>query len=70
MAITNEPILLNETGLLIKDALDRQNGYLAMLAEGKRSEIYSSVNQIASIIRGKEYLPHRRSDHRPLEGYG
>lgn len=36
--ITNDPIMLNETGLLIKDALDRQNGYLAMLAEGKRSE--------------------------------
>lgn len=51
MAITNEPIMLNETGLLIKDALDRQNGYLAMLAEGKRSEIYSSMSQIASLVR-------------------
>lgn len=47
--ITNDPIMLNETGLLIKDALDRQNGYLAMLAEGKRSEIYSSMAQIAHL---------------------
>lgn len=51
MAITNEPIMLNETGILIKEALDRQNGYLAMLAEGKRSEIYSSMNQIANLVR-------------------
>lgn len=43
--------MLNETGLLIKDALDRQNGYLAMLAEGKRSEIYSSMAQIAHLVR-------------------
>lgn len=49
--ITNDPIMLNETGLLIKDALDRQNGYLAMLAEGKRSEIYSSMAQIAHLVR-------------------
>lgn len=49
--ITNDPIMLNETGMLIKDALDRQNGYLAMLAEGKRSEIYSSMAQIAHLVR-------------------
>lgn len=60
MAITNEPIMLNETGMLIKEALDRQNGYLAMLAEGKRSEVYSSMEQIAHIVRTSSLddLPH------------
>ena len=54
MSITNEPIILNETGLAIKDELARQNGYLAMIAEGSRQEIYSSMAQIASIIRGND----------------
>lgn len=60
MAITNEPVMLNETGLLIKEALDRQNGYLAMLAEGKRSEVYGSMSQIAHIVRTSSLddLPH------------
>lgn len=54
MAITNEPIILNETGLLIKQELERQNGYLAMIAEGSRQEVYSSMAQIASLIRGND----------------
>jgi len=52
--ITNDPILLNETGLMMVDELKRQNVYLAMLAEGKRSEIYSSMSQIASIVRSND----------------
>ena len=52
--ITSDPILLNETGLLMLDEMKRQNAYLAMLAEGKRSEIYSSMSQIASIVRGND----------------
>lgn len=54
MAITNEPIMLNETGLAIKEELARQNGYLAMIAEGSRQEVYSSMAQIASIVRGND----------------
>lgn len=54
MSITNEPIILNETGLAIKEELARQNGYLAMIAEGSRQEIYNSMTQIASIIRGND----------------
>lgn len=50
--ITNEPILLDSTGRAILEQMNRQNSYLAMLAEGKRSDIYSSMSQIASIIRG------------------
>lgn len=52
--ITNEPILLDATGQQILGQLERQNGYLAMLAEGKRSEIYNSVGQIASIVRSSD----------------
>lgn len=60
MAITNDPIMLNETGMLIKDALDRQNGYLAMIAEGSRSEVYSSMRQIAGIVRGNDVEQNRK----------
>lgn len=49
--ITNEPILLDSTGREIRDEMKRQNAYLAMLAEGRRSEIYSSMSQIASLVR-------------------
>ena len=38
--ITNEPILLDSTGRAILEQMNRQNSYLAMLAEGKRSDIY------------------------------
>lgn len=57
--ITSDPILLNETGLLMLDEMKRQNGYLAMIAEGKRSEIYSSMSQIAGIVRGND-LEHNQ----------
>ena len=47
-----EPILLDSTGQAILQTLNQQNGYLAMIAEGQRSDIYSSMKQIANIIRG------------------
>lgn len=50
--ITNEPILLDSTGRAMLDKMDRTNSLLAMMAEGKRQEVYSSVSQIASIVRG------------------
>lgn len=50
--ITNEPILLDSTGQEILGELKVQNGYLALLAEDKRSEMYDSISQIASIVRG------------------
>lgn len=50
--ITNEPILLDSTGRAMLDRMDRHNALLSMIAEGKRSEIYSSISQIASIVRG------------------
>lgn len=49
--ITNDPVMLDATGRLIADKLDRQNAYLAMIAEGKRDEVYSSMSQIAHIVR-------------------
>lgn len=52
--ITNEPILLDVTGREMVEALHRQNGYLAMLAESKRSDVYSSMGQIASIVRAND----------------
>lgn len=54
MSITNEPIMLNETGLAIKEELARQNGYLSIIAEGSRQELYSSIAQIASIVRSND----------------
>lgn len=47
-----KPIILNETGEAIRAAIDKQTGYLAMIAEGKRAELYTSMTQIASIVRG------------------
>lgn len=49
--IINEPILLDSTGQEMIKCMNRQNAYLAMIAEGKRQEIYSSASQIASIVR-------------------
>lgn len=50
--ITNEPILLDSTGREMLNKMDRMNGLLAMIAEGKRSEVYSNISQVASIVRG------------------
>ena len=52
MTTVTKPILLDSTGRDIRDELKRQNGYLAMLAESRRAEVYTSMSQIASIIRG------------------
>ena len=58
--ITNEPILLNETGLLLVDQLKRQNGLLSMIAEGSRSDVYSDITQVASVIRGNTVEENKR----------
>ena len=49
--IINEPIVLDSTAREILASMNRQNGYLSMIAEGRRSEIYNSVSQIAGIVR-------------------
>lgn len=58
--ITNEPILLDSTGRGMLERMDRQNALLAMIAEGKRSEVYSSITQIASIVRGNTLDENKR----------
>lgn len=58
--ITNEPILLDSTGRSMLERMDRQNALLAMMAEGKRSEVYSSITQIASIVRGNTVDENKR----------
>lgn len=50
--ITNEPIMLNETGLQLVERLDQQNALLSLIAEGHREEVYSDITQIANIVRG------------------
>lgn len=50
--ITNEPILLDATGRAMLEKMDRQNAYLAMIAEGRRKDIYSSISQVAGLVRG------------------
>ena len=60
MSITSEPILLNSTALAIADEIDRQNGYLAILAESKRTEIFSSMTKIANIIRTGDVESNRK----------
>ena len=54
MSITNTPPVLDETGAMIEEEISRQNGYLAMIAEGARQEAYESMSKIASIIRGND----------------
>ena len=51
MSVLNEPILLDSTGQKIASLLAQQNGYLSMIAEERRSDIYSSMKQIANIVR-------------------
>ena len=51
MSTTNEPILLNSTGRTILDELKKKTGYLSILAEGKRKQVYQSMSQIAGIVR-------------------
>lgn len=51
MSTVNKPILLDATGQEIVNQLRLQNGYLSVLAGGRREEVYSSMSQIASIVR-------------------
>ena len=50
--ITNEPILLDSTGQALLDEMKIQSGHLAMIAEGSRTQVYSSMRQIADLVRG------------------
>ena len=58
--ITNEPIMLDSTGRGLIDEMKTQNAYLAMIAEKNRSEVYSSMNQIAHIIRGNDVETNKK----------
>lgn len=49
--ITNEPIILDSTGTGIKNALEQQNRYLKIIAATKKREVYSSMPQIAHLVR-------------------
>lgn len=49
--ITNEPIILDSTGTGIKNALEQQNHYLKIIAGAKKGEVYSSMAQIAHLVR-------------------
>ncbi|MBR6186394.1 MAG: hypothetical protein IKQ41_09060 [Clostridia bacterium] len=51
MATTNEPILTNAQALKVLGKMKDTTNFLAILAEGKRSDIYTSMAQIASIVR-------------------
>lgn len=51
MSTIAHPIMLDSTGQQIVGELSRQNAYLAMIAAGHRKEVYSSMSQIASIVR-------------------
>lgn len=50
--ITNEPILLDSTGRDLLNEMKIQSGHLAMIAEGSRTQVYSSMRQIADLVRG------------------
>ena len=50
--ITNDPILLNETGLQMVQAMEAQNSLLSIIASSSREAVYSDLNQIAAIVRG------------------
>ena len=58
--ILNSPIILDETGQMLYDELQRQNGYMAMLAEGEKEEIYDSMAQIAHIIRANDVETNKK----------
>lgn len=60
MATINKPIMLDETGVAIAEELARQNMYLAMMAEGRRGEIYNSMEQIANLVKASSLDDLRR----------
>ena len=51
MSTTNEPILTNAQALKVLNKMKETTGHLAVLAEGHSSDVYSSMSQIASLIR-------------------
>lgn len=58
--ITNSPIMLDETGVMLINELQHQNGYLSMIASGAQQEIFDSMAQIAGIIRGNDVETNAR----------
>ena len=49
--ITNNPIVLDSTGQVIVEKMKQQNALLAMIAEGKRDDIYNDIATIAHMVR-------------------
>lgn len=59
--ITNEPILLDSTGQALLDEMKIQSGHLAMIAEGSRVQVYSSMRQIADLVRGGDVARNQKN---------
>lgn len=58
--ITNDPILLNETGLLMLTELKRHNTLMSLIAEGSRSDVYSNITDVAHLVRGGTLEDNKR----------
>jgi hypothetical protein len=43
--------MLNETGIMIVEKLDRQNSLLSLIAEGHRQDVYADITQVANLVR-------------------
>lgn len=59
--ITNDPILLDATGQQILDEMKVQSAHLAMIAEGNRVQVYSSMRQIADLVRGGDVARNKKT---------
>lgn len=59
--ITNEPILLDSTGRDLLNEMKIQSGHLAMIAEGSRVQVYSSMRQIADLVRGGDVARNQKN---------
>lgn len=59
--ITNEPILLDSTGRDLLNEMKIQSGHLAMIAEGNRVQVYSSMRQIADLVRGGDVARNQKN---------
>lgn len=59
--ITNEPILLDATGQALLDEMKIQSSHLAMIAEGSRVQVYSSMRQIADLVRGGDVTRNKKN---------
>lgn len=60
MATLNEPILLNSTGLTLLNELKKKTGYLAVIAEGEKGQIYQSMEQIARLVRSNSVEANKK----------